>query len=283
MRRILLILLCFAMVLPALAEAPEDEEYSLWDVVPGNSGTVIAPGDSLPTESAENAPADDIPADQPEEEENPPLSAREDFIERIISMGHDLYVKANGKAQRAYKKGDIYLCKNFTTHIFNELRDDFCIAEYPDVKLRIPNNLPSEDCKPYYYGLAWEEVSAEKGNPFYEAAAFRYDKSLTMEENFRLACDFMRQVQRGDFFQMSADYEYGVGAHSAIMMGYDAQTDEIHWMDSNMRGYKNSQGIRYGICQYDEVRSVEWWATAFCVRGRGATLYRLRDDIAYRE
>ena len=98
-----------------------------------------------------------------------------------------------------------------------------------------------------------------------------------------LAMDFMRQVERGDYFQMSANYEYGVGAHSAIMMGYDAETDEIHWLDSNMRGGKNKNGIRYGLVQYDEVRSVEWWASTFCVKGRGATIFRLRDDIAYRE
>ena len=42
-------------------------------------------------------------------------------------------------------------------------------------------------------------------------------------------------------------------------------------------------GIRYGLVQYDEVRSVEWWASTFCKKGRGATIYRLRDDIAYRE
>lgn len=157
------------------------------------------------------------------------------------------------------------------------------MAEYPDVKLRIPNNLPEKDCKPYYYGLAWEEIAAEDGNPFYVAASFRYDTSLSEEENLELAMEFMRQAQRGDFFQMSAKYEYGTGAHSAIMLGYDAETDEIHWMDSNMRGYKNSKGVRYGICQFDEVKSVEWWASTFCHKKRGATLYRLRDDIAYRE
>ena len=90
----------------------------------------------------------------------------------------------------------------------------------------------------------------------------------------------MRQAQRGDYFQMSAQYEYGTGAHSAIMLGYDPATDEIHWMDSNMRGGKRD-GIRYGLVQYDEVKSVEWWAAAFCLKTRGATLYRLRDDIIY--
>ena len=51
-------------------------------------------------------------------------------------------------------------------------------------------------------------------------------------------------------------------------------------MDSNMRG-KKVKGIRYGIVQFDEVKSIEWWAECFCKKTRGATLYRLRDDIVY--
>lgn len=271
MRRLLLLLL---LALIPLCAAAEDEEIFFSDVIQFN-----------PQEAVEIVP-------QVEEQPGLPDSvasantAREAFIDRIIAMGYDLYVAADGKAQSAHYKGDIYLCKNFTTHIFNTLRDDFCMEAYPDVRLRIPNNLPKADCRPYSYGIAWEEVAAEDGNPFYVAATFRYDSSLSYEENFALACEFMRAAQRGDFFQMSADYEYGTGAHSAIMMGYDPVRDEIHWMDSNMRGHSktvNGERVRYGICQYDEVRSVEWWAEAFCHKGRGATLYRLRDDIAFRE
>lgn len=208
-------------------------------------------------------------------------TARDDFIDRIIQLGQTLYERADGHAQRAHYAGDIYVCKNFTTYLFRENRDDFCLAPYPDVQLLIPNNLPKDECRPYSYGLAWEDIAAEDGNPFYEAAAFRYDSSLSYEENFDLACAFMRQTQRGDFFQMSADYEYGVGAHSAIMLSYDPVNDEIHWMDSNMRGGKRD-GIRYGIVQFDEVKPVTWWAEAFCHKTRGATLYRLRDDVIYK-
>ena len=276
MRRIVLMLLlaitaCFSWALA------EEGEISFWDVIEFDPSLAIE-AEPLYTEE---------PADTPDiTEEMPVLTPREDFIDRIISYGHELYIKADGKAQRAWKKGDIYLCKNFTTHIFNELRDDFCMAEFPDVKLRIPNNITEADAKPYYKGVGWEEISAEKGNPFYEAASFRYDTSLSKEENLKLAEDFMRQAQRGDFFQMNANYEYGTGPHSAIMMGYDAEKDEIHWMDSNMRGHSktvNGERVRYGICQFDEVRSVEWWASTFCHKKRGATLYRLREDIAYRE
>lgn len=208
--------------------------------------------------------------------------ARADFIDRIVDLGRELYIQADGRAQRAHYSGDIYVCKNFTVHLFRKNRADFRMAEYPDVELVIPNNMPKEKCRPYAYGLMWEDVPASKGNPFYEAASFRYDPDLSKEENFQLACDFMRQAQRGDYFQMSAKYEYGTGAHSAIMLGYDPETDEIHWMDSNMRGGKKN-GIRYGIVQFDEVKSVEWWAGTFCLKTRGATLYRLRDDIIYAE
>jgi hypothetical protein len=49
----------------------------------------------------------------------------------------------------------------------------------------------------------------------------------------------------------------------------------------HLRGGKK-KGIRYGLVQFDEVKSVEWWASTFCKKTRGATLYRLRDDIVYR-
>ena len=272
MKRILAALLILVLMTCA-AWAEDGEEFSIWDMIDVDH--------QVATE-AESAAEEQPSAEQPAVV-NP---AREDFINRIVQLGYDLYVKADGKAQSAHFKGDIYLCKNFTTHIFNTLRDDFCMEAYPDVRLRIPNNLPEKECRPYYYGLAWEDIAAKDGNPFYVAASFRYDSNLSKEENMELAMAFMRQAQRGDFFQMSAQYEYGTGAHSAIMLGYDADTDEIHWMDSNMRGHSktvNGKKVRYGICQFDEVRSVEWWASAFCIKKRGATLYRLRDDIAYRE
>lgn len=258
-----LLMALLLLVVPAMAEEL-DEDYSIEDVVE----------DWVFTTEGEVTVATQEPAfDQ---------TARNDFIDRIIELGRELYIKADGRSQRAHYSGDIYVCKNFTVYLFRQNRDDFRIAEFPDVELRIPNNLPAKECKPYSYGFLWEDISAAEGNPFYEAAAFRYDPDLSKEENMELACDFMRQVQRGDYFQMSAKYEYGTGAHSAIMLGYDPQTDEIHWMDSNMRGGKRD-GIRYGLVQFDEVKSVEWWASTFCVKTRGATIYRLRDDIIYAE
>ncbi len=214
-----------------------------------------------------------VPAARAEE------AARKEFIDQIIETGHQLYVRAGGKLQRAHYASDIYVCKNFTVHVFNENAKNYRMAEYPDVKLVIPDNLPSKECKPYSYGFYWKDIPASQGNPFYVAAQFKYDAKLSKKENMALALDFMKQVKRGDYFQMSAKYYYGVGAHSAIMISdYDPATNTVHWMDSNMLGEKKN-GIRYGKVQYDAVKDISWWAEAFCVKTRGATLYRLRDDI----
>ena len=92
----------------------------------------------------------------------------------------------------------------------------------------------------------------------------------------------MREVRRGDFFQMSAQYYYGTGAHSLVFIAdYDPAADEVHWTDSNMKGY-SKDGVRYGYVQYDAVREIDWFVDAFCRKKRGATLYRLREDIIAR-
>ncbi len=91
----------------------------------------------------------------------------------------------------------------------------------------------------------------------------------------------MMQVQKGDYFQMSADYYYGVGAHSLIFTAdYKADTGTVKWTDSNMKGEK-VKGIRYGYVQYDAEKDIDWFVDAFCRKTRGATLYRLREDILY--
>jgi hypothetical protein len=261
-RRFLLFLSLLALLYPALvpavfAEDAEEVEEILLD--PESEETT--------TEEPETAPD---------------LTARDAFIDDIIALGKKLFDKARGKGQRAHYKSDIYICKNFTVYLFRQNRDKYRMAEYPDVSLVIPDNLPSAQCKPYYYGILWKDIPAEEGNPFYIAAEFRYDKNLSYEENLELAMAFMREVKRGDYFQMSADYQYGKGAHSAIMIAdWDPDTDTVHWMDSNMRGGKHADGLRYGLVQYNEEKDVRWWAEAFCHKKRGATIYRLREDIIF--
>ena len=48
-----------------------------------------------------------------------------------------------------------------------------------------------------------------------------------------------------------------------------------------MKGEKKN-GKRYGFVQFDAKKDIEWFVDAFCTKGRGATLYRLRDDIIKR-
>ena len=208
-------------------------------------------------------------------------AAREDWIDRIIALAQTLYTQANGRAQRAQYSGDIYVCKNFTVHLFRETCGDFRMAEYPDVPLVIPNNQTKADCAPYVYGVEWQDIPASEGNPFYAAATFRYDDSLSKEENREKAREFLRQVKRGDYFQMAANYYYGVGAHSMIFIAdYDPQTDTVHWADSNMKG-KSVSGVRYAYVQFDAEKNIDWFVDAFCRKKYGATIYRLRDDIIY--
>ena len=208
-------------------------------------------------------------------------TAREDFINRMIQTARAQFDKARGRAMPASSPGDIYVCKNFTVYMFRENREAFRMAEFPDTKLVIADNLPREDSKPYVYGVAWKDILPEDGNPFVIAASFRYDSKLSKAENRELAREFLKQVQRGDFFQMAANYYYGVGAHSLVFTkDYDAASDELTWTDSNMKG-KKVNGVRHGYIQFDAVKKIDWFVDAFCRKGYGATIYRLRDDIIY--
>ena len=260
--RIIAALLVLTALLPVTAFPEEDVEIEeiLFD----------AEGNIIPEETP--APAG--------EAENP---ARADFIDDIIAAGKKVFDEARGKLQRAQYKEDIYICKNFTVYVFRQARDKYRMAEFPDVKLKIPDNLPSAECKPYYYGYCWKEVSASDGNPFEIAAQFLYDKNLSEAENREKAMEFMRQIRRGDYFQMTAEYSHGNGAHSAVMIAdYNPETDTVRWMDSNMVG-KKINGVRYGKVQFDEEEKISWWVDAFCKKKRGATIYRLRQDIIYAE
>ena len=210
-------------------------------------------------------------------------AAREAFIDDIIALAQQLYEQAGGRAQRAQYSGDIYICKNFTVHLFRETRDAYRMAAYPDTELVIPNNQTKEDCAPYVYGVEWQDISAEEGNPFYAAATFRYDSNLSAEENRKLAREFLMQAQRGDYFQMAANYYYGIGAHSMIFIDdYDPETDTVRWTDSNMKG-KKINGERYAYVQFDAEKEIDWFVDAFCRKKYGATIYRLRDDIIFAE
>lgn len=211
----------------------------------------------------------------------PEPDARAEFIGLMIDEARKEFERANGRALQAAYAGDRYVCKNFMVHLFRAHRDNFRIAEFPDKELVIPDNLPREESKPYVYGAAWLDTPASEGNPFIVAAEFRYDSKLSNAENRDLARAFLKQVKRGDFFQMAANYYYGVGAHSLVFISdYFPQTDSVRWTDSNMKG-KKINGVRHGYIQYDAEKDIDWFVDAFCRKGYGATIYRLRDDIVY--
>ena len=73
--------------------------------------------------------------------------------------------------------------------------------------------------------------------------------------------------------------DYGKGAHSLVFISnYDPETKTVRWTDSNMKGQKKN-GERYALVQYEAEKDIDWFVDAFCHKTRGATLYRLRDDI----
>ena len=258
----LLLLISMLIPLPVLGEEDITEEIILDEDITMDSGS------------------DDPESVMPESEPAEP-TARDAFIEDIIALGKELYDKADGKLQRAHYKGDIYVCKNFTVHLFRETRSRYRMAEFPDKELKIPNNLPEKKCRPYAYGYCWEDIAASDGNPFEIAAQFLYDKKLSKDENIARAREFMKQTKKGDYFQMTGDYSGGKGAHSAIFMSdYDPETDTVRSLESNRSG-KRINGLRYGKVMYDCELSIDEWVGFFCRKKCGATLYRLRDDIIF--
>ncbi len=206
-------------------------------------------------------------------------SARQAFIEDIIGSAKGYYNRAGNQPQRAHYSGDKYICKNFTITVFKDNAKKYRLASYPDVPLKVPENLPKEDCAPYTYGICWKFGPASEGNPFVLVDQFLYNENLSPEENREFARSLMMRVRRGDYFQMSANYRHGVGAHSLIFISdYDPGTDSVHWTDSNMLGTSKSK-IRYGYVQFDASEDIDWFVDAFCQKKRGATLYRLSTDI----
>ena len=272
-----LIALILAFLLPASCAL--GEMLSLEEMLAAQDAALIEETDEYSFPGA-----DDMPETQQDAAPEAPAqssAAREELINRILSTAHALYDEADGRARRAQLSGDIYVCKNFSVHIFRENCEDFRLAEYPNVPLVIPNNQKKADCAPYVYCVEWQDVPASEGNPFYAAATFRYDEGLSKEENRQIARRFLMEAKRGDYFQMAANYYYGVGAHSMVFIAdYNPETDTVRWTDSNMKG-KSINGERYAYVQYDAEKEIDWFVDAFCRRKYGATIYRLRNDIIY--
>lgn len=206
-------------------------------------------------------------------------SPKEELIEKMIALAY-----ANSKDKRyqfapAQEDWDIGVCKNFVMRLFDTYSAAYRMRAYPDLALHMPKNNSKAACAPYDYGIEWRPEAAADGSPFEIAAQFKYDSALSKEENAEAARNLLVQIRKGDFFQIVGYYGGGNGPHSMyIIRDYDPVTRMIHWTDSNMRG-KRIDGVRWGYMQYDADADVDWWVEVFNRPKRGATLYRLRDDL----
>ena len=210
------------------------------------------------------------------------LSPREKLFADMFALAyrnyHDPYYY-HAPAQEDWDRG---VCKNFVMRMFDTFKDAYAMKEFPDLALHMPKNNSKVNCAPYDYGVEWRIESAEDGSPFEIAASFRYDTSLSKEENQANCRAVLESVQTGDFFQMAGYYYYGNGPHSLLFIAdYDPVSDEVHWTDSNMKNDK-VDGYHWGYMQYDAVRTAAWFVDAICTKNRGCTLYRLRDDLYLR-
>ena len=209
-------------------------------------------------------------------------SPKEALIGRMLDLAFKNSKDSKYKFAPAEEDWDIGVCKNFVMRLFDTFSKDYAMAEYPDLVLHMPKNNSKAACAPYDYGIEWRPEGAADGSPFEIVAQFKYNNDLTKEENAQIARDMLHQVQKGDFFQMVGNYGGGNGPHSLLFMAdYNPLNDMLHWTDSNMRGTRVN-GVRWGYLQYDADATAEWFIQCINMKKRGATLYRLRDDLFYK-
>lgn len=207
------------------------------------------------------------------------LSPKEKFIDRMIALAQKNSTEKKYKFAPAESDTDIGVCKNFVMRLFDTFKNDYRMLEYPDLPMHMPKNKSKADSAPYDYGLEWRPETAQDGSPFEIVYQFKYNNDLTKEENAALAREMMHMVKKGDFFQMVGYYGGGNGPHSLFFIAdYDPATDLLYWTDSNMRGTR-IDGIRWGYMQFNADATAEWYVNVFNMKKRGATLYRLRDDL----
>ena len=207
------------------------------------------------------------------------LSPKEDYINRMISLAEKNAKQDKYKFAPAEKDTDIGVCKNFVMRLFDTFKKEYRMFEYPDLVLHMPKNNSKVSCAPYDYGIEWRPETAADGSPFEIVYQFKYDDRLSKDENAIIARKMMQMVKKGDFFQMVGYYGGGNGPHSLFFIqDYDPVSDLLYWTDSNMRG-KRINGDRWGYLQFDASATAEWYVNVFNMKKRGATLYRLRDDL----
>jgi hypothetical protein len=206
-------------------------------------------------------------------------SPKDELIGKMIALAYDNSKDSRYKFAPDEEDYDIGVCKNFVMRLFDTYSKDYAMQAYPDLALHMPKNNSKAACAPYDYGIEWRPEKAEDGTPFEIVAQFKYNNDLSKEENAQIAFDMLKQVQKGDFFQMVGNYGGGNGPHSLFFItDYDPVSDMLHWTDSNMRGTR-IDGVRWGYLQYDADATAHWFIECINTKKRGATLYRLRDDL----
>ena len=209
----------------------------------------------------------------------PVLSPKQELIARMIALAYANSKDSRYKFAPAETDYDIGVCKNFVMRLFDTFSKQYRMLAYPDLSLHMPKNNSKKACVPYDYGIEWRPETAADGSPFEIVAQFKYNAALSEQENADLARNLLLQIRQGDFFQIVGYYGGGNGPHSMyIIRDYDPATGMIHWTDSNMRGTRVN-GVRWGYMQFDADADVQWWVKVFNMKNRGATLYRLRDDL----
>ena len=255
-----------------MAEAQDGDAFAHTFQLPVLSGglTLNARGYGFAQEGQSPAFADvarDIP------------SPREELIGKMIALAYANSKDSRYKFAPAQEDYDIGVCKNFVMRLFDTYAKDYLMQAYPDLPLHMPKNNSKAACAPYDYGIEWRPETAADGSPFEIVAQFKYNNDLSKEENGQIAFDMLKQVKKGDFFQMVGYYGGGNGPHSLLFItDYDPASDMLHWTDSNMRGTR-IDGVRWGYLQYDADATAHWFIECINTKKRGATLYRLRDDI----
>ena len=228
---------------------------------------------------ASEAPTADTPCD---EQTLVILSPKEELIEKMIALAYANSKDEKYKFAPAEPGTALGVCKMFVMRLFDTYSGGYRMQAYPDLPLHMPVNKSKKASAPYDYGIEWKFETAEEGSPFEIAAQYKYDSSLSKEENTAACRNVVRQIRKGDFFQMVANYGGGNGPHSMFMIAdYDPQTDMLHWTDSNMRGTRVN-GVRWGYLQWDADATAEWFVDCILKTSwtrRGCTVYRLRDDL----
>ncbi len=256
----------------SLTQVQEGETFDYtFQLPPLSSGVdITARGYALEKEG-QNIPYSEVTRTVP--------SPKDELIGKMISLAYANSKDSRYKFAPAQEDHHIGVCKNFVMRLFDTYSKDYAMQAYPDLALHMPKNNSKAACAPYDYGIEWRPESAEDGSPFEIVAQFKYNNDLSKEENAQIAYDMMKQVKKGDFFQMVGNYGGGNGPHSLLFIkDYNPVTDMLHWTDSNMRGTR-VDGVRWGYLQYDADATAEWFIECINTKKRGATLYRLRDDL----